>query len=46
MQQATLLFLVKDGDVLLGMKRKGFGMGKWNGFGGKLKMLPILGLYI
>ena len=37
MQQATLLFLVKDGDVLLGMKRKGFGMGKWNGFGGKLK---------
>ncbi len=37
MQQATLLFLVKDGDVLLGMKRKGFGRGKWNGFGGKLK---------
>jgi len=37
MQQATLLFLVKEGDVLLGMKKKGFGKGKWNGYGGKLK---------
>ena len=36
MQQCTLLFVVKDGDVLLGMKKKGFGKGKWNGFGGKL----------
>lgn len=37
MQQATLLFLVKDGDVLLGMKKGGFGKGKWNGYGGKVK---------
>ncbi len=37
MQNATLVFLVREGDVLLGMKRKGFGKGKWNGFGGKLK---------
>ncbi len=23
--------------MLLGMKKKGFGMGKWNGFGGKIE---------
>ncbi|KAL1914731.1 uncharacterized protein VTP21DRAFT_7989 [Calcarisporiella thermophila] len=33
----TLLF-VQDGDkVLLGMKRRGFGQGKYNGFGGKVE---------
>ncbi len=36
----TLVFLL-DGDrdrdrVLLGMKKRGFGAGKWNGFGGKV----------
>jgi 8-oxo-dGTP diphosphatase / 2-hydroxy-dATP diphosphatase len=25
-------------EVLLGMKKRGFGMGKWNGFGGKVEM--------
>lgn len=31
------LCLVTDGDrVLLGMKKRGFGAGRWNGFGGKL----------
>lgn len=31
------LCLVCDGQrVLLGMKKRGFGAGKWNGFGGKL----------
>jgi 8-oxo-dGTP pyrophosphatase MutT (NUDIX family) len=33
----TNCFLLKDGKVLLGLKKRGFGMGKWNGFGGKLK---------
>mmetsp|Transcript_10283 Transcript_10283/g.16846 ORF Transcript_10283/g.16846 Transcript_10283/m.16846 type:complete len:160 (+) Transcript_10283:291-770(+) len=25
-------------EILLGMKKRGFGMGKWNGFGGKLEL--------
>jgi ADP-ribose pyrophosphatase YjhB (NUDIX family) len=25
------------GEVLLGMKKRGFGVGKWNGFGGKIE---------
>lgn len=33
----TLCIIVKDNKVLLGMKKRGFGAGKWNGFGGKLK---------
>ena len=33
----TLLIIQKDGEVLLGMKKRGFGMGKWNGFGGKVQ---------
>lgn len=34
--QLTLCFPRRnDGAVLLGMKRRGFGAGKWNGFGGK-----------
>ncbi len=37
MKETTLCFLIKDGKVLLGMKNRGFGIGKWNGFGGKLK---------
>ena len=33
----TLLF-VREGDrILLGYKKNGFGKGKWNGFGGKVK---------
>ncbi len=32
----TLCIIHKDNQVLLGMKKRGFGMGKWNGFGGKL----------
>ena len=27
--------ITKDGQILLGMKKRGFGAGKWNGFGGK-----------
>ncbi len=33
----TLCLIVKDGRILLGMKKRGFGMGKWNGFGGKVQ---------
>ena len=36
MQQLTLLFLVRDDEVLLAMKKRGFGEGKWNGIGGKV----------
>ncbi|POM62365.1 hypothetical protein PHPALM_28488 [Phytophthora palmivora] len=45
----TLAFIVRDGiatngrgkQVLLGMKKRGFGMGKWNGFGGKVEASDI-----
>ncbi len=33
----TLCLVVKDGHILLGMKKRGFGAGRWNGFGGKVK---------
>ncbi|MFC1728351.1 8-oxo-dGTP diphosphatase [Nanoarchaeota archaeon] len=38
MIQATLCFLInkQSGEVLLGMKKRGFGSGKYNGFGGKV----------
>jgi 8-oxo-dGTP diphosphatase / 2-hydroxy-dATP diphosphatase len=29
--------VVKDGQILLGMKKRGFGVGRWNGFGGKVE---------
>jgi 8-oxo-dGTP pyrophosphatase MutT (NUDIX family) len=33
----TLLFVLEPGKVLLGMKKRGFGVGRWNGFGGKVQ---------
>lgn len=33
--QSTLVMLQKNGKLLLGMKKRGFGAGNWNGFGGK-----------
>lgn len=33
----TLVLIHKDGKVLLGLKKRGFGMGKYNGFGGKVE---------
>ncbi|XP_049417355.1 oxidized purine nucleoside triphosphate hydrolase isoform X2 [Epinephelus fuscoguttatus] len=33
----TLVLVVQPGRVLLGMKKRGFGVGKWNGFGGKVQ---------
>jgi ADP-ribose pyrophosphatase YjhB (NUDIX family) len=35
LRQATLLFLLKDDLILLAMKKRGFGAGRWNGVGGK-----------
>ena len=32
----TLCFLIENGHVLLGYKKRGFGAGRWNGFGGKV----------
>ncbi len=33
----TLCMIHQDGRILLGMKKKGFGAGRWNGFGGKVE---------
>jgi 8-oxo-dGTP diphosphatase/2-hydroxy-dATP diphosphatase len=33
----TLCIIYDDPRILLGMKKRGFGVGKWNGFGGKVK---------
>jgi len=33
----TLCLATRDGKILLGMKKRGFGMGRWNGFGGKVE---------
>jgi 8-oxo-dGTP diphosphatase len=41
MQQATLCFLIRGdppAEVLLGLKKVGFGSGKYNGFGGKVEV--------
>jgi len=32
----TLIYFVQDQQVLLAMKKRGFGAGKWNGIGGKI----------
>lgn len=37
MYSTTLCFLIKENEILLGMKKTGFGQGKYNGFGGKIK---------
>lgn len=33
----TLCMIHSDGKILLGLKKKGFGVGRWNGFGGKVE---------
>ncbi|XP_069503722.1 oxidized purine nucleoside triphosphate hydrolase [Ambystoma mexicanum] len=33
----TLVLVVQPKQVLLGMKKRGFGAGRWNGFGGKVQ---------
>lgn len=37
MKQLTLLFLRQGDEILLAMKKRGFGEGRWNGVGGKLE---------
>lgn len=36
-KQLTLALLVENERILLGMKKEGFGAGRWNGFGGKVE---------
>lgn len=36
-QKTTILFPVQGPNVILGMKKVGFGRYRWNGYGGKLK---------
>lgn len=33
----TLCVVLKNKQILLGMKKRGFGAGRWNGFGGKVE---------
>lgn len=35
-KKLTLCILQQNNQVLLGMKKRGFGVGRWNGFGGKV----------
>lgn len=35
-KQLTLCLIHKHPKILLGMKKRGFGVGRWNGFGGKV----------
>ena len=37
MKVCTLLFLRRDDEILLAMKKRGFGAGWWNGVGGKIE---------
>ena len=37
MKQLTLSIICQDSEILLGMKKRGFGAGRWNGFGGKVE---------
>ncbi|XP_061702100.1 oxidized purine nucleoside triphosphate hydrolase [Syngnathoides biaculeatus] len=34
----TLVLVLQPNKVLLGMKKRGFGAGRWNGFGGKVQL--------
>lgn len=36
-KELTLVIIRRGTEILLGMKKRGFGAGKWNGFGGKLE---------
>ena len=33
----TLVYIRDEENILLGLKKRGFGQGKWNGFGGKVQ---------
>lgn len=36
-KETTLLLLRKENEILLAMKKRGFGTGKYNGVGGKIE---------
>ena len=36
MKLSTLCFCLRNDKILLAMKKRGFGAGKWNGYGGKV----------
>ncbi|MCJ7816431.1 MAG: 8-oxo-dGTP diphosphatase [Candidatus Aenigmarchaeota archaeon] len=42
MKHVTLCLVVGKGKILLGMKKQGFGKGKYNGFGGKVKRIETI----
>lgn len=35
---STLAYITKENQVLLGLKKRGFGTGKLNGYGGKVEV--------
>ncbi|MGC8647813.1 MAG: NUDIX domain-containing protein, partial [Candidatus Micrarchaeia archaeon] len=35
LRKVTLCYIVDSSRILLAMKKRGFGMGLWNGYGGK-----------
>ncbi len=37
LKQTNLVFLRREGQILLAMKKRGFGAGRWNGAGGKVE---------
>lgn len=37
MKTLTMIYLRRDDEILLGYKKRGFGMGQWNGLGGKVE---------
>lgn len=37
MKRVTLVFLIRGDEVLLALKKRGFGKGRWNGCGGKVE---------
>jgi 8-oxo-dGTP diphosphatase/2-hydroxy-dATP diphosphatase len=38
----TLCIIYQHSRILLGMKKRGFGAGRWNGFGGKVAMAETI----
>ncbi len=40
MKTATVCFLIHDDEICLGLKKRGFGVNKYNGFGGKVGDKP------
>lgn len=42
MKLFTLVMVWKESQILLGLKKRGFGVGKWNGFGGKIEAVETV----